>query len=269
MNTKLTLLLLFFVALIAGLIVTAKFYGEDSNRPYSTSSSTESVTQNDETITDIALTSKESPTGSTIKQHWQWSDLSKNGNQQEDDLSEPTAPPLFTAQTVHDALYAVKLDEDKNLILDNDALVSLDEALEGIYHKLDEHSLLELTDLIESALPGETGVETATLVKNYHGFLVAQDAFNQMHSSAPGAQGVQSIASIEYDQNLYTQLQGLRSLHLGEDAANRLFHESDVNSEYMFESIKLSMDESISEQERLSRRQALEERRLAALDLGQ
>lgn len=265
MNSKLALLSIILIVLLgAALIINS----QSDNQESTDASPTENPTPQEQITATSAKErdEKNSNNTTTIQQHWQWNEPVTTEASDGDTVEESVAEALFTPQSVHDALYAVKLDENGNLILDNDALVSLDEALESIYHKLDQESLLELTQLIESALPGPTGVETAQLVRDYHGFLVAQDSFNQMHSSAPGAQGIQSTASIEYDQNLYKQLKGLRSLHLGEETSYKLFHTSDVNSEFMFESIKLSLDDSLTQSERTAQMELLETRRLQRLE---
>lgn len=63
------------------------------------------------------------------------------------------------------------------------------------------------------------------------------------------------------DQLLYAELQTLREIHLGTDAATSLFHESDVNAEYMFESIKLGLQPGLSNEEISARRAEIEDRR--------
>ena len=93
----------------------------------------------------------------TIAKRWQWqpNDRQKQPNNSSsngaNDDEQQTLP--FTAQSVHDALQGVKVDENGDVILDHDALISLDEALERIYKRLDSDSLNELQSLIEGALP--------------------------------------------------------------------------------------------------------------------
>ena len=193
----------------------------------------------------------------TFSQSWRWSDSVESLDAETSAQKSSSLP--FTEQSVHDALQQVKIDQDGNVIMDHEALVSLDEALERIYNRLDGESMLELEDLIKGALPGKTGIQTAELVRNYKQFLQAKEQFYQVNSSVP--QGPQTVQSIESDQLLYAELQTLREIHLGTDAATSLFHESDVNAEYMFESIKLGLQPGLSNEEISARRAEIEDRR--------
>ena len=141
--------------------------------------------------------------------------------------------------------------------------MSLDEALERIYNRLDGESLLELEKLIQSSLPGKAGEQTAKLVSDYQGFLQAKERFSQVHEgSGYDANNQQTLATIERDIELYSELQDLRELHLGTDTAQQLFHQSDANAEFMFESIKLGMRTDLTP-EQIAAQQAEIEQRLS------
>lgn len=201
-------------------------------------------------------------TPATIASQWQWRNKPKLSVVAEggDDLMQEVQLP-FTEQSVHDALQVVKVDENGNVIMDHDALISLDEALERIHNKLDAESLLKLEDLIKEALPGKTGEQTAALVGDYHQFLEAKEQFDQIHSVSSVVGNQQTVASIESDQSLYKELQALREVHLGVEVTQSLFHDSDVNAEFMFESIKLGLDTSLTQEQIITQRQLIEARR--------
>lgn len=195
----------------------------------------------------------------TIAQKWEWqveqSQEEKNKPQQTQNSDLP-----FTTKSVHDALYAVKIDENDNLVLDNDALISLDEALERIYNKLDNEATLALEDLIKESLPGKVGQQTSEIVSNYKDYLVAKEQFSILHENTGYNSSEQTIATVERDHSLYGELQSLRELHLGQEVTENLFREHDANAEFMFDSIKLSLNESLTPQEREQQRQAIENR---------
>ncbi len=165
---------------------------------------------------------------------------------------------LFTEQSVHDALQAVRMDENGNVILDNDAQIALDEALERIYKRLDSSSLQELQDMIVNALPEPAGQQTAQLVADYQSFLQAKDQFSQMHANAPDAYSAQTPAAVAQDQALYADLQSLRALHLGQDAAQQLFALADTNAQFMFETMRLNFDTSLSAEDRARQMQVIQ-----------
>ena len=193
----------------------------------------------------------------TIASEWQWQELGADDESNLDHDRESSMP--FTRQSVHDALQEVRVDENGDIVLDHLALVSLDEALERIYNLLDGESLLELQNIIESALPGKVGQQTALLVGNYKGFLDAKDEFSQIHRDS-AVNTNQSVGSLSNDQALYKELQDLREIHLGSDASNKLFKISNANAEFMFESMKLGLDNTLSDEERTKRHSELAKR---------
>ena len=191
----------------------------------------------------------------TIASEWQWQEINKNRS-----TTGSTDVLPFTPQSVHDALYAVKLDENGDIILDHDALISLDETLERIYNRLDGESLAILRDLITDALPGKAGEQTAKLVEDYQQFLQAKEAFSQANEQPAYSSGEQTVAAIESDKLLYSELQQLREVHLGSDVAKSLFSISDANAEFMFESLKLEADQSLTADQRAAKYQEIQER---------
>lgn len=229
----------------------------------------------DKTKNDVATTPEPStamPSGSTDTQHsnidtstiakqWQWAKLKSQDNGEVG--SKVTLP--FTPQSVHDALQAVKIDSSGNVVLDHDALLSLDEALERIYNKLDGDSMQQLGSLIEQALPGTAGKQTAKLVEDYNRFLKAKEEFSQVYEGSPPAYDQQSVASIESDEALYAELQALRQVHLGENATSKLFGVSDANAQFMFDSMKLELDKTLTPEQRNQRRLEIQEQLDAAI----
>jgi len=214
----------------------------------------------------VPVQTNENTNSSTIANEWQWQDTvdeKEQGNVNIETDQDESLP--FTPQSVHDALQAVKLDANGDVILDHEALISLDEALERIYNQLDNDSLVKLRNLIEDALPGKTGEQTANLVEDYNGFLRAKEEFSQIHEGS-NTNTTQTIASLENDQALYSELQALRELHLGQSTAQSLFQTSDANAEFMFESMKLGLDNSLSAEEVANRRDEIEERHRQRLD---
>lgn len=192
----------------------------------------------------------------TIAKQWQWP---RDRDQQERDATADEDESLpFTEQSVYDSLQAVKVDKNGNIILDHDALISLDEALERIHNRLDSESLLKLQDIIRDALPGKTGEQTAQVVEDYQRFLGAQEEFSQMHQGSVST--VQTLNSLDNDQALYRELQNLREIHLGTENTASLFHDSDANAEFMFDSLRLGLEQHLTPEEIESRRREIQQR---------
>lgn len=198
----------------------------------------------------------------TLATSWDWQGAKQHSEQiQKNSGNRATLP--FTPQSVFDALQAVKLDKDGNLILDHDALLSLDEALERIHNKLDAESLRLLQELIRESLPGKAGEQTAQIVGQYYDYLQAKDEFSRINEGLSEEGREESVQTIVDDQTLYAELQALREVHLGSENTASLFRVTDANATYMFESMKLGMDPSLGEQEREAKRLMIQEQHIA------
>lgn len=254
MNKIIPIIAVLIVAIVAAIFVFKITFESDHKTPHSESVSVPKAALIDETNRTQVSSNKDNEKH-TIANQWQWSALDEGSNATEPEESLP-----FTSQSVHDALYAVKIDDNGDIILDTDALISLDEALERIYNQLDSESTLKLEGLIRDALPGKVGEQTAKLVSDYSDFLKAKEQFSLLHENTIYVDGVESVAKVERDETLYGDLQALREVHLGTDVAEQLFQEHDATAQYMFDSMKLGLDDSLSPEVKEQRRQEIEAR---------
>jgi hypothetical protein len=123
-----------------------------------------------------ASTNKVADASPTVASEWQWQKMKQNINKSQLRADNKDSLP-FTEESIYNALQAVKFDENGNIILDHDALISLDEALERIHNKLDSETLSILQDIIRQALPGLSGEQTAKIVGDYYVFLEAKEEY--------------------------------------------------------------------------------------------
>jgi lipase chaperone LimK len=191
----------------------------------------------------------------TLADKWYISEsASQNVSAQQDDL-------IFAPSSIYQSLQAVKVDEEGKLILDHDAFLALDEALARIYDRLDASSLAQLQALIKAALPGITGEQTAELVADYYRFLGAKAVFSsELEPTVENA--TDTVEQIDDNQQLYQELKALRELHLGTEAATELFRVSDAAAEYMFESMKLGLDNALDDEQKAQVYQALQDKQI-------
>jgi hypothetical protein len=196
----------------------------------------------------------------TIATQWQWSKVNQQAEQPVANEVNNKLP--FTAKFVYEALKAVKLDEDGNVIHDHDALLSLDEALLRIQNKLDAESLEILQGIIKDGLPGKAGEQTAKIVGDYYYFLEAKDEFSETSEALIDSSIRETSQAIENDELLYAELQALRDAHLGTDVSNGLFRVSDASAQYMFDSMKLDFNQDLTEEEKEQKRGEIEERHI-------
>lgn len=188
----------------------------------------------------------------TIASVWQWEVETVNANNAQEttatsgeQVNDMSSQLPFTQESVFKALHAVKLDSNNNIILDDDALIALNNTLDFSEVKLDGEALEKLKDLIRKGLPGDAGEQTAQIVGDYYQFLGAKNEFNALYETQD-PEG----KSIEDYEAQYNELKSLRELYLGADVSEKLFASSDANSRYMFESKKLEADNSLSDEEK-------------------
>jgi len=206
-------------------------------------------------INTTKVTSEEVPTTSnTIASAWQWKAVLGNESQagktetqnnSQGKQVDTTAPYPFTEASVYEALQGVKLDENGDIILDDDALIALNNALDHSEVKLDAESLQVLQDLIRKGLPGNAGEQTARIVSDFYQYLGAKNEFNALYETNREAD-----ETIENYETEYNELLALRELYLSAEVADQLFSASNANARYMFDSMKLEADTSLSEEEK-------------------
>ena len=231
------------VTLIGYLIINGKFsFSEDSGANLTDGSA--------------PLLSQQSQAQKAIKQQWQWTEI-KYEDEAPAAVQESQLP--FTAESVYQALQEVKITKDGDIVLDHTTLISLDEALERIYKRLDSNSLAILQQLITDALPGTSGQQTAKLVADYYHFLLAKHEFSRMYEPLVAHEGAPTVESIASQQSLYQELQGLREVHLGDEVATSLFQASDADANFMFENMKLDADVNLTPEQRQIRRKEIQE----------
>ena len=248
-NKRFTVLAISTVCIVA-VIISFKNGNELSAVIANNSVSTPEGSQNN-------ITENNTPTIATT---WQWSKINENANKSSAPQKEQSLP--FTAKFVYEALKAVKLDKEGNVIHDHDALLSLDEALLRIQNKLNSESLSILQGIIKDGLPGKAGEQTAKTVGDYYHYLEAKDEFSRANESMTDINSHETVSAVENDQLLYAELQSLRDIHLGNDVSSGLFRITDSDAQYMFESMKLDADKELSEEEKNIKRIEIEEQRI-------
>lgn len=220
-------------------------------------SSQKIITNNDLSDNNHARTNLINKNTSTIETQWQWSHIHQR-SQSTTQVKSKSLP--FTPKFVYEALKAVKLDENGNVIYDHNALLSLDEALLRMQNKLDSESLAILQNIIRDGLPGKAGEQTAKIVADYYHYLEAKDEFSRTSETLADTSVHQTVNAIENDELLYSELQALREVHLGHDVTNGLFRVTDADAEYMFASMKLDFNENLSEEEKKIKRREIQEK---------
>lgn len=216
----------------------------------------ETVTNIDETNTTTL--NAQTATKNTIATAWQWNtnplaegaEKDKNYTENSTKLPSNASNLPFTQESVYQALHAVNLDSNGDLILDNQALISLNTALDYDEVTLDEEALAELQTLIKKGLPGNAGEQTAQIVADFYHYLGAKKEFNTLYETY-----TDDDQAIEHYEMQYDELNALRELYLGSEVADQLFATANANSRYMFESMKIESNDTLSDAEK-TRQQA-------------
>jgi lipase chaperone LimK len=246
MNSAMKKYVLYGLVILAGLsIITLAMF------PSSEPTSTEDIIVINTTKTIPASIPANT---NTIASAWQWESVTgkeaqtgKTETQNSNQAKQPDTASAFpfTEESVYKALQDVKLDDNGDIILDDDALTALNAALDHSEVKLDAQAIEALQDLIRKGLPGNAGEQTARVVADFYQYLGAKNEFNSLYETNRNPD-----QTIEDYETQYNELLALRQLYLSTEVADQLFASSNANSRYMFESMKLEADTSLSEEEK-------------------
>lgn len=190
----------------------------------------------------------------TIAAVWQWQSMADATAKGDEKNSTETIP--FNADALYDAFQNVRIDENGDVILDNQALEALNRTLQYGVVELSDQNLANLQELIKIGVPGKAGEQTADIVVDYYRYLEAEDEYNAIYEQ-PGS--VAEMSTDAYAQQ-YEELKALRALYLGQEVAAQLFETADASARYMFEAQRLEADASLTGEEKAQRLEALNDR---------
>ncbi|WP_439133277.1 lipase secretion chaperone [Pseudomaricurvus sp.] len=166
----------------------------------------------------------------------------RSGAQSNDTQDQVTSEnPIFDAEGIFEATQKVRVDENGNVILDHDAMLALNEALGQQGLDMDTLSLAQLKDLIQVAMPGKAGSQVALVVGNYYEYLKAKDEYEKLNQDNHLVQ--------DYDARKES-IDALRESYLGSDVAEKLFSQSDAESEFMRDNFELASNKDLTSEER-------------------
>jgi hypothetical protein len=187
----------------------------------------------------------------TVAAIWQWQTLADPAEEPEPQNNMNAIP--FSADALYEALQNVRIDENGDVILDNEALEALNRTLQFGEVGLNSQNLADLQELIKVGVPGKTGEQTAKIVVDYYRYLEAEDEFNTLYEH----QGSQADVSNDTYAQQYEELKALRALYLGQDVAAELFATADASARYMFEAQQLEADPTLSADDKAERLKTL------------
>lgn len=143
---------------------------------------------------------------------------------------------------IHEALVRVSVDAEGNLVLDELALTSLEQAFDAMgAGATDEAAIRELQQYIEAGLAGETGQQAAAIVGNYFEYRQAVATLE----SAPVDQGLPNDPRERLEA-----LADLRRSYMGDEVANELFAASQAHKRYLLELQAVRQDNDLSPEAR-------------------
>jgi lipase chaperone LimK len=168
-------------------------------------------------------------------------------------LTKNTAPPSginLSFSAVEDALMMAKLNNFGALILDEQALISLNLVVSRLPENLTPQDIQKIQQIIMQALPGEAGEQVAEVLANYYSFKQAEKEWLKNGMKATSLQ-----AAMVQLENIIT----LRRDYLGQEVANKLFSRQQQQASFALQKIAIQQNSNLSEHEK--------ENNLAALKL--
>lgn len=194
----------------------------------------------------------------TLEDVWEWKRFEQQPAQAEkhDEAAATThqerqAGVQFNVEQIHEGLKQIKLDQYGDIALDSDALRGLNELFQSGLLELDPGSLSELQRIIRTGLPQQAGEEAAAIVGNFSDYLNAKREMYALMTSSGGS----SDHAVMLDEQ-----EALQEMYLGREVADKLFSAERASTRYMYESMTMAQDESLSDEDRQQRQAALREK---------
>ncbi len=138
-------------------------------------------------------------------------------------------------------LHNIKLDENGDVLLDNEALHALRKAFDHGDLELDNEAMNRLQNIIYDSLPSDVAQQTAKVVKDFHDYSVA---LKQRSHDWGRPQNIEERIALLDEQA------ELQKLFLGEETAGLLFSVENDSTRQMLEGMNIAVDDSLSRQEK-------------------
>jgi len=204
-------------------------------------------------ITDPALPDSNK---NQLGAQWDWNNFESLKNSKNNiDTSNSEHNVQFDVVAIFDALQAIELDQDGNVIPDPAALNSLQTLFDNSNFVWNETLLAEIQGLVMTGLPGTAGEQTVEVIGNYYEFFQAKQQINTLYNAN---------SAYKHSREYYDELKALREMYLGQEVATRLFEKEDAEAEYMFAALALESDTALSAEQKQARQAELAARYLAS-----
>ncbi len=154
-------------------------------------------------------------------------------------------------QEVENALRMAKLDNVGELILDEQALASLNLVVSRLPKNLTPQNIQKIQSLIMKAQPGEAGEQVAEVLGNYYHFKQAEKEWL--------SSGV-AVNSLQAAMDQLEKVSAMRQEYLGQDMADKLFLRQQQKASLSFQSMAIQQNKELSAEQK--------ETELAALSLN-
>lgn len=215
-----------------------------------------------------------------IANRWQWENFTDakpalesptNSESEKADKPRQTGEVPFDVVMIYNILQSIQLDENGRVVPDLAAKQALEKAYDDLGPDVSAEALAELQELIRIGLPGRAGEEAARVLEDYYQLRLAEEEFNrqvenQMSSAAAGFDPQQAQQTPPIDR--YEELMQLRRRYLGDEIADQLFAMENAQAQHMFATIEIQQNADLTDEEKQSQLQALQDKlndRLLAL----
>lgn len=200
----------------------------------------------------------------TVAHTWQWENFQEKREETQDSASgqetesggEAEQEITYDVVAIYNALQEVRLHENGEVVIDNQARVELESAYVTMDPNLDAEGLAEIQELIRIGLPGIAGKQTAEIVADYYHYRQVEEEVLQQSDTQSLSGSAQS----------YEQLVELRRAYLGGGLADKLYGEEEVQTRHTLAMMKLTQNTDLSDEEKSERQQALQAEMQAELD---
>jgi|GEM_PF-2978978 len=206
---------------------------------------------------DVISTSEKTNQPATIAQAREQVRNDSGLNQSGFESSETSAgqaSQLPDANRLFEALADIRITANgEAAVLDNKALEQLQTYFDSSSELMTEDQIIVLQALIREGLPDPLGDNVARVVGNYNRYLQVRNALT------PSPE-----ADLQASTDYYLTLKQVRREIMGTETADKLFQKEEAAAEFMFAARAVEADDSLSNEQKQQKIQALDRQRLEA-----
>lgn len=150
---------------------------------------------------------------------------------------------------IYEEIGKIRLNKDGSVVIDNLTLQALRKAFPAHKLNLTPELMNELSEIIETGLPGRAGKEASEIIRNYYAYALAKEELNHLYDDI-------NLDRKNHKETL-NEIKALRSAYLGDYTSQRLYKNEDKIADYMIDAFEIATDQTLTQEEKAKKHNKL------------